>query len=120
MKLSVAAGPAQDELMRQLEVGWHVTEVRRNAFGVHYSTTRFSLTYPPIIISVFKIVAKMRSVNYIWCAIAEQNIVLRVDISACEHVYDHWQRKAIVDASKKQLPLLRAELWKVRKWLDEK
>lgn len=60
----------------------------------------------------------MKSVNHIWCAIAEQNIVLRVDISGCEHVYD--LRKAISDASQKDLPLLRAEIWKVRKWLDEK
>lgn len=60
----------------------------------------------------------MKSVNHIWCAIAEQNIVLRVDISRCKHVYD--LRKAIVDATKKQLPLLRAKIWKVRKWLDEK
>lgn len=60
----------------------------------------------------------MKPVNHVWCTITEQDIALRVDISRCKHVYD--LRKAIADASKKDIPLLRAEIWKVRKWLDEK
>lgn len=47
----------------------------------------------------------------VWCAISELDVVLRVDISGREHVYD--LGKAIADASNKKIPLLRAEIWRV-------
>lgn len=48
----------------------------------------------------------------VWCAISELDKVLRVDIGGCGHVYD--LGKAIADASKKKIPLLRAEIWRVK------